>query len=455
MVDLSETSVFNPVTRIESTTVALGGDEVNSPNLQLKQLVDRDKWLRDQIEAITGAGSINTLALDVEQIAHGFNAKDPVYHNGANWLKSDAGSSATAIATAIVSNVIDTDNFTLTLAGRITGLTGLTGGRVYYLANGGGIALTPGTIQRPVLLAESAAVGYFAPLYDFPTVESANVAQGRLTFTAGTPIMTSNVLAATSLYYTPHIGDKITLWNSTRGHWQQYTFTQRTLSLAGLAANTNFDVFIYDNAGTLTLEAVAWSNSGAGTSARDSALTYKDGVRVKASDNRKYLGCFRTTGTIGQSEFSPTVLNNNKVYLWNEYSKVPIRVFSQLETSSTTWSYSGVVRPANNNTAYRLSFLSGSHYNVPAHCVADLQGAPSPVGNASGQFTLLGLNSTTVSYELYSAEGGDTTPDTSIVISQTLDLPLGYSFVQLLESGGSSTRSIANGVSMMESQWSY
>lgn len=160
MVDLSENSVFTPVTRIENNTVALGGDEVNTPNLQLKQLANRDKWLRDQIEAITGAGAINTLSLDVAQVAHGFSPKDPVYHNGANWVKSDSASLATAIAIGIVTAVPSSDTFTISV-GRCVGLSGLVGGSTYFIQNGGGIGTTPGTIYAPVFQATSATTGWF------------------------------------------------------------------------------------------------------------------------------------------------------------------------------------------------------------------------------------------------------------------------------------------------------
>jgi microcystin-dependent protein len=67
MVAISESAVWGSVTRIEPTTVALGGDEVNSPNLQLKQLVDRTLWLRD---------NFNVIPVGAIQLFAGFTAPD-------------------------------------------------------------------------------------------------------------------------------------------------------------------------------------------------------------------------------------------------------------------------------------------------------------------------------------------------------------------------------------------
>jgi hypothetical protein len=50
MANLSELPEWTTVTRIEPTTVALGGDEINSPNKQLKELVDRTAYLKQQLE---------------------------------------------------------------------------------------------------------------------------------------------------------------------------------------------------------------------------------------------------------------------------------------------------------------------------------------------------------------------------------------------------------------------
>jgi hypothetical protein len=51
MVDLSEQPVWTNVTRVEPDTLALGGNEISSPNKQLKELVDRTAYLKTILEA--------------------------------------------------------------------------------------------------------------------------------------------------------------------------------------------------------------------------------------------------------------------------------------------------------------------------------------------------------------------------------------------------------------------
>ena len=132
----------------------------------------------------------------------------------------------------------------------------------------------------------------------------AAVAQGRLTLETGVAVSTTDQLAKTVLYYTPYTGDYIALYDTGLTRWDLYQFTERSLSLSGLAANTNYDIFLWNNSGTLTLQAVAWSNSGAGTSTRASAISQLEGIWVKDSDKRRLLGTVRTTATTGQCEFS-------------------------------------------------------------------------------------------------------------------------------------------------------
>jgi len=173
------------------------------------------------------------------------------------------------------------------------------------------------------------------------------IANGRLTLTSGSPVTTSDVTAATSVYFTPYLGNRISLYNGSS--WKIHQFTERTLSLSGFAADTNFDIFLYNNSGTLTLEAVAWTD---GTT-RATALAVQDGVYVKSGDaTRRYLGTIRTTDTTGQCEDS----KDNR-FCWNYYNRVPRRMYLLNNTghvyATATW------RPWNNDTTTRLNLVVG------------------------------------------------------------------------------------------------
>jgi hypothetical protein len=166
--------------------------------------------------------------------------------------------------------------------------------------------------------------GSFSPSIDLLDVNSgleaykANVNQGRLTLTSNTPVLSSNVTGATTIFYTPYTGNQISIWNGTQ--WGVRTFSELSLSLSGLTADTNYDVFIFDNSGTLTLEAIAWSDSGAGTSARAIPLAWLDGVRVKSTDNRKYLGSVRIGSSGINWRFNSTIPAS--LCLCNEFNKL-------------------------------------------------------------------------------------------------------------------------------------
>ena len=124
----------------------------------------------------------------------------------------------------------------------------------------------------------------------------------RLTLASNTPVMTSEVLAATTLYLTPYIGNRIALYNGTS--WDVIESNEVNISLSTVAADTNYDVFAYNNSGTVTLELLAWTSSGAGTSARATALAYQEGVLVKSGTaTRRYVGTIRGSAS-GQCQFS-------------------------------------------------------------------------------------------------------------------------------------------------------
>lgn len=180
-----------------------------------------------------------------------------------------------------------------------------------------------------------------------PSNANLSIVEGRLTLTSGLAVTTSDVTAATSVYFTPYRGNKIHLYNGTT--WNMYSFTELTLSVPA-TTNTMYDVFIYDNAGTLTLEAVAWTND----TTRATTLATQNGVYVKNGTlTKRYLGSFRTTGSSGQTEDSLA-----KRYLWNYYNRIK-RAMKVVDTTDT-WNWSTAsFQQANANAANQLDFIIG------------------------------------------------------------------------------------------------
>lgn len=174
-----------------------------------------------------------------------------------------------------------------------------------------------------------------------------DIPSGRLTLTTGVPVTTSDVTAATTVYYTPYIGNKVSLYNGSV--WLFHEFAELSLSLSGYTADTNYDIFIYDNSGTLTLESVAWSTA----TARATAIVRQDGVYVKSGDaTRRYLGTIRTTSTTGQCEDS-----NDSRFVWNYYNRVK-KVCLKHESTQHTYT-TPTYRYWNNDSSEIVEYVIG------------------------------------------------------------------------------------------------
>ena len=102
--------------------------------------------------------------------------------------------------------------------------------------------------------------------------------EGRLTLTSGTPVTSSDVTAATTLYFAPYKGNRIGLNNGSA--WQVHTFTELSIAVPA-TTDTNYDVFVYDNNGTPTLELLAWSDA----TTRATGIVFNDFV-----DNMEKIG---------------------------------------------------------------------------------------------------------------------------------------------------------------------
>lgn len=212
-----------------------------------------------------------------------------------------------------------------------------------YLASAGDIvlihALTVSTFRAVVLPADGRAV-----IESYP-----NINEGRLSLSSTAPLPTTDVTAATTLYYLPFRGDGVTLYDGTR--WNRYTIPALGASIAlPPAADTNYDVFAYQNAGVVTLELVAWS----GATTRATSLTRTNGILRKTGDlTRKYLGTVRTTSVAGESSDS-----RYQRFCWNNYNRA-LRWLEKYEATAS-WTYTTAAwRQANGDTANKVEFVTG------------------------------------------------------------------------------------------------
>lgn len=178
-----------------------------------------------------------------------------------------------------------------------------------------------------------------------PTIDN-HICDGRITLTSGIPVTVTDVTAATTIYFTPFKGNRVALFDGTS--WSIETFSELSLSLGTDAQNANYDLFLYDNNGTLTLERLAWTNS----TTRATGLALQDGVWVKSgTPTRRYLGTYRTYSVVGQTEDS-----QQRRYVWNYYNRTPRRL--RRVESTASWTYTtATLREVNGTTDVNAIFV--------------------------------------------------------------------------------------------------
>lgn len=247
--------------------------------------------------------------------------------------------------------------------------------------------------------------------------------QGRLTTESGVPVSTSDRVAQSTLYFTPYQGNLVGLYDGTR--WKLYSFTERSLALSGLTSGKNYDVFLWDNAGTLALElSAAWTND----TTRADALSLQDGIYCKnGALTRRYLGTIRTTGT--------TTIEDSltKRFVWSATSRVsrPMRAIE----GTDSWTYStDSWRQANGNAANKVEYVAGLALDaVAALVIANNSGDGALVRRS----TSVGVDSFTVAAGLFSSAIGLITLTNQ---AHYAGIPgLGYHYLAWLERGNGNT----------------
>jgi len=246
---------------------------------------------------------------------------------------------------------------------------------------------------------------------------------GRATLTSGTALTTTDVTAATSIYYTPHFHDVIQIYDGT--NWIPYTFAETTLSLSGLAANTMHDGFGYISGGVLTLEAVAWTND----TTRATAVVKQNGRWCKSGTlTKRLLFTFRTTSSIGQTEDSIS-----KRFLHNTYNQDE-RLLQVVDTTDS-WSYGTATwRSLNNSTANRVEFVTGVLTKVKMR--HSLYAATQTV------YAGIALDATNTTNANIKSSTGITSAGNNALSMYEAYPAVGYHFLQLTEKGNGTSATI-------------
>ena len=194
---------------------------------------------------------------------------------------------------------------------------------------------------------------------------------GRLTLTTALPVTTSDVTGATTVYFTPYKGNVVTLYDGT--DWVPTIFAElsqatsdTTKSPAAVANNSMYDVFVWNDAGTIrATRGPAWTSASPGSSTRGTGAgtteievlegRYVNKVAITngpAAQRGLYVGTIKSDGS-AQINDSQAIRN-----VWNNYNRVVRSV--KVTDSTDTWSYTtNTWRQANGAAANLIEYVCG------------------------------------------------------------------------------------------------
>ena len=403
----------------------------------------------------------------------GFNALSPITSTG-DLIIGNGTSSATRLGIGINGYVLTSNGTTASWAaipaasltvGTST-ISGGTSGRVLYdnagvvgeLANtgtGNNVLATSPTLVTPALGTPTS--GTLTNCTGLPYGGLTNVTvvpQGRLTLVTGTPVMTSAQTAKTTIYYTPYVGALIPIYNGTAWTLAQMSSdlsnitTNSATGNAGPAAvttNSNYDLFVWSNAGTLTLtRGPAWtSDTARGTGAGTTQIAMQNGIWTNAvaitngpsANQGTYVGTVRSDGS-SQLNWNPTPAAaaggaEAKLHVFNTYNRVLFCAASLDNTSS--WTYSTATwRSLDNSTTNRISYIDGlGELNINANFLGVIL-------QTAGLYNF-GINRDSTSAQPTTATVQQLTSNNSNFLNQIFIASLGYHYLQAMEVSRDST----------------
>lgn len=258
----------------------------------------------------------------------------------------------------------------------------VTGTRFTVSATGGN--LTAGTVYYLNALSGTTIAAY-------TTLADALADTSRVNLSASiTAVILPSGVEGPTLYLSPYIGNRIALYGGTA--WASLASAEISLALGTLSANANYDVFAYDNGGTLTMElSAAWASA----TVRTDAIVRQDGAWVKSgATTRRLVGTIRTnatTTTVDDAGGLATRVGGRR-FVWNVNNRVDswMRVF---EGDSTYTYNSDTIRQANGQSGNRVEYVCGLNEDAIEAVVHISMGSDgSAVSPACG----IGIDSTTV-----------------------------------------------------------
>lgn len=293
--------------------------------------------------------------------------------------------------------------------------------------------------------------------------------QGRLTLTSGTPVLAADTTAQGTVYYTPYEGNLVPIYSGSAFAMSAFTERSLTLNITDNVSGSLYDVFIYNNAGTLTLgTGPAWSSTtsrgtGAGTTelqmlngiwTNKNAITLRAGgvsLGSQAANTCTYLGSIYCTanGQTGMS-FRPAAAAGgtaNVLGVFNAFNRVAYSAYARDNTTSWSAASAGVWQALNAGATgsglnNRISYIDGL---AQASVRAALQ---TLMQAGSGNATAIGMSrdSASATPNVTTEQIGNSTIYIGAATSDTFAPALGFHYIQAqqFQSGGTGILAGAN-----------
>ena len=262
--------------------------------------------------------------------------------------------------------------------------------------------------------------------------------------------MTSDQTAKTTVYFTPYNGNTVPIYDGSKFLQMQFAelsqaTTDATKSPAAVTTNSNYDLFVWNDSGTIRCtRGPAWSSDTArGTGAGTTELEWVKGVLVNkiaitngpAAQRGTYVGSIRSNGSSQIDwKLGTSAAGGGEAFLgvWNMYNRVTVK--PSVRDSTNSWTYnSATIRSMNNSATNRISAVLGL-----ADDSYDVIVAVFGSSGASTNLTVgIGVNSTSVNSA--QEQGLVGIGYNGVARGRVTGFALGFNYFQALDVNGNAT----------------